>query len=70
MGFVLVFLAAVATLDRGERELPRHAANAQPTAGRRQLAAQPRGHAAPDGVARQLPATLLISDGSARHSLP
>ena len=38
--------------------------------GRRHLAAQPRGHAVPDGVARQLPATLLISDGSARHSLP
>ena len=32
MGFVLCFLAAVATLDRGEGELPRHAANAQPAA--------------------------------------
>ena len=32
MGFVLFFLAAVATVDRGEGELPRHAANAQPAA--------------------------------------
>ena len=31
-GFCACFLAAVATSDRGEGELPRHAANAQPAA--------------------------------------